>query len=225
MFKDIYSGFLPQLFVGAWITIEIAIGALILGLLIGLIAAACESASIKWLRYLSTTLISIIRGVPELLTIFFIYFGGTIVLTHIMHHYVNVSAFAAGIIALALIFGAYASQTFRGAFLAIPQGQTEAGKALGLSRWQIFKKIQLPQAIRHALPGLSNLWLVLLKDSSLVSLIGLGELMYKAKVAASTTNNPFTFYITAAIFYLVLTSISQIIIQKLTKNATKHLSQ
>lgn len=221
----IFSGYFPQILTGAWITIQVACCSLVLGLILGLLGASLESSKWRWLRYVATSLISIIRGIPELLVLFFIYFGGTILLTALAGHYVNVSAFLAGAVGLALIFGSYASQVFRGAFLAIPIGQVEAARALGLNRVLIFFHIQLPQAWRHALPGLSNLWLVLLKDTALVSLIGLADLMNKSQVAASTTHEPFVFFMTAAFLYLIMTSISQWIMGKLSANATRHLQQ
>jgi len=221
---NLFYGFFPQILDGAWMTIQLAVCSLALGLILGLLGAAGESSKIRGLRYLAVSIISIIRGLPELLVIFFVYFGGTILLTNLMHHYVNVSAFFAGVIALGMLFGAYASQVFRGAFLVIPLGQTEAARALGLDRWQIFRRILLPQAARHALPGLGNLWLVLLKDTALISLIGLADLMSKAQAATSTTQKPFTFYLIAALLYLVMTSLSQGVMNKLTAKASKHLS-
>lgn len=220
---DVLYSYLPQILAGAWITIQVACCSLLLGLIFGLIGAMLESAKWRPLSYMATGLISIIRGLPELLVLFFIYFGGTIGLTALMGHYVNVSAFIAGVIGLALIFGSYASQVFRGAFLAIPIGQVEAARALGLNRYLIFRHIKMPQAWRHALPGLGNLWLVLLKDTALVSLIGLADLMNKSQVAASTTHQPFVFFLTAAALYLVMTSFSQQIMKKLSANAAKHL--
>ncbi len=217
------AGFFPFILSGAWITIQVAVCSLLFGLIIGLLGAGGEVSKIWWLRCLTISIISIIRGLPELLVIFFVYFGGTLLLTVVMGHYVNVSAFMSGVTALGLLFGAYASQVFRGAFMVIPKGQIESGRALGLSTWQIFQHIQLPQAWRYALPGLGNLWLILLKDTSLVSLIGLTELMNKSQIAASTTHQPFTFYLTAALLYLVMTSCSQIILKKLSVNASKHL--
>lgn len=221
----LFSGYFPQILSGAWVTVQVACCSLVLGLILGLLGASLESSKWRWLRYTATSLISIIRGIPELLVLFFIYFGGTILLTSLAGHYVNVSAFLAGVVGLALIFGSYASQVFRGAFLAIPIGQIEAARALGLNRSLIFIHIQLPQAWRHALPGLSNLWLVLLKDTALVSLIGLADLMNKSQVAASTTHEPFVFFLTAAVLYLVMTSVSQWIMGKLSANATRHLQQ
>lgn len=217
------TAYLPLLINGVFVTIKLACFALILGLIVGLIGALAESSAQRWLRYIFVGYHSIIRGVPELVILFFIYFGSSEFLNTVFHRSVQVSAFVAGVIALGLIFGAYASQTFRGAFLAVPYGQVEAAKALGLNRWQTFRLIQLPQAWRHALPGLSNLWLVLLKDTALVSLIGLSDLMMRSQSAAVTTGKPFTFYFTAALIYLILTSISQIVLSYLDKRATKYL--
>jgi His/Glu/Gln/Arg/opine family amino acid ABC transporter permease subunit len=218
-----FNGFLPQILAGTWVTIQIASCSLVLGLALGLIGAAGESSRLRFIRYFFIAITSVIRGLPELLILFFIYFGGTILLTQMMGHYIDVNAFVAGVVALGIVFGAYASQTFRGAFLAVPSGQIEAAKALGLSGWRIFKRIYLPQAWRHALPGLGNLWLVILKDTSLVSLIGLADLMSRTQIASSTTHKPFVFYATAALIYLLLTSISQKILTVFTNKAQRHL--
>jgi His/Glu/Gln/Arg/opine family amino acid ABC transporter permease subunit len=219
----ILQGYLPQLLLGVIITIKVAVLALLFGLMLGLIGALAESSKIRWLRYLFISWNSVIRGVPELLVLFFIYFGSSEVMNKIFNYTHNVSAFAAGVIALGFIFAAYAAQTFRGAFLAISRGQTEAAHALGFSRWQAFRLIQLPQAWRHALPGLSNLWLVLLKDTALVSLIGLSDLMMRAQTGAVSTGRPFAFYVTASIIYLILTSVSEIILKYLTLRANRYL--
>jgi len=216
--------YLPQILNGTWVTIQVTIAALILGMLLGIIAAVGEAAKNKFVRYIFTGVISVIRGVPELLVLFFIYFGGTIILTKIFGTYINISSFIAGVVALGLIFAAYASQTLRGAFAEIPTGQMEAGKALGLSSFRVFIKILLPQAWRHALPGLGNLFLVLLKDSALVSLIGLSDLMNKTQLAANSTHEPFTFFLVAALIYLVLTSFSQLLLKFFTVRAERHMA-
>jgi His/Glu/Gln/Arg/opine family amino acid ABC transporter permease subunit len=221
---DVFVSYLPQILQGAWLTIQLAFFALILGLILGLLGAAGQLSRNKVVHSIATSIISTIRGIPELLVLFIIYFGGTALVTSIVGHYVDISSFVSGVIGLAFIFGAYSSQVFRGAFLAVPAGQLQAARALGLSRRQTFKIIQLPQAWRHALPGLGNLWLVLLKDTALVSLIGLADIMNKAQLATSATNKPFLFYLTAAFIYLVLTSVSQIFLKKLHLNANKHLA-
>lgn len=217
------EGYVLQILLGTLITIKLAIFATLFGLVIGLVGAMLESIPSPWLRYPAASLIFLVRGLPELLVLFFIYFGATAILSQLFNHYVDISAFAAGVIALGLIFGAYASQVFRGAFLAIEHGQIEAGIVMGLTRWQIFTRIQLPQAWRHAIPGLGNLWLVLLKDTAIVTLIGLTDMMNQAKIAASTTNQPFTFYLIAAIIYLLITSISQQIIHIFSVKANRYI--
>jgi His/Glu/Gln/Arg/opine family amino acid ABC transporter permease subunit len=217
------DGFILQILLGTLVTLKLAFCAAALGMPIGLIGASLESISTPWLRYFAAGIIFIIRGLPELLVLFFIYFGAAIILSKIFHHYVDVSAFAAGVTALGLIFGAYASQVFRGAFLAIDSGQTEAGKAMGFTRLQIFFRIQMPQVWRHAIPGLGNLWLVLLKDTAIVTLIGLTDMMNQAKIAASTTHQPFTFYLIAAVIYLFITSVSQKVINLFTIRANRYV--
>lgn len=217
------DGFILQILVGTLITIKLAACAFLVGLPIGMLGALLESIPNSMLRYLSASIIFIVRGLPELLVLFFIYFGMTAILSHLFHRYVDINAFIAGVVALGLIFGAYASQVFRGAFMAIDQGQVEAGKAINFSRWQIFTRIQLPQAWRHAIPGLGNLWLVLLKDTAIVSLIGLQDMMSEAKIAASSTHQPFTFYLIAALIYLIITTLSQIVINKLTIRENRYL--
>jgi len=114
------------------------------------------------------------------------------------------------VFALGLVFGAFSSEVFRGAFLAVPKGQLEAAKACGMTDWQVFSRIRLPQMWRFAIPGLGNLWMVLLKDTSLISIIALDELLRWSKVAAETTKQPFTFYIAAALIYLLLTVLSDL---------------
>lgn len=194
---------------GVKITLALALLALLLGLTLGLVGAMAEFSRHKLIRYFFISYHSIIRGVPELLVIFFVYFGSSQVLNLFFTHPINVNPFAAGFIALGLLFGAYASQTIRGAFLTIHASQIDSGRALALTKWQTFYLIKLPQAWRYALPGLSNLWLVLLKDTALVSLIGCSELMMQTQAAAITTQQPFIFYAVAALIYLALTSISE----------------
>ena len=202
-------------------TLEVSLSALVLGMLLAVLGALIELSSFRSLKVVVSSVTSLVRGLPELLVLFALYFGGSILLSKVLGHSAQVSAFVSGVLALGLIFASYAVQTLRGAFLAIPRGQIEAGKAIGLSGWLIFKNILLPQAWRHALPGLGNLWLVLLKDSALVSLIGLGDLMNKAQLAASTTREPFKFYCAAALLFLLLTSVSQVLLNRFNKTVSR----
>lgn len=204
-----FSGFLPLILEGLIWTILISIISLAVGLLLGIIMALGELSTSRFISIPVFFITGILRGVPEIVVLFFCYFGGAIILTNLYGHYVGVNIFLAGVISLGAIFGAYAAQVFRGAFYQIPKGQFDSSKAMGLTKFKAFKKIIFPQMMHHAKPGLSNLWLTLLKDSSLVSLIGLGEMMNNVGLAASQTHQPFLFYTFAACIYIGLTGISR----------------
>lgn len=219
-------GFGDQLLQGALITVELAMASLAVGLVLGLLGAAAKLSSIAPLRWLATIYTTIVRGIPELLTVLIIYFGATIVLMAIASQfgyddYIEVGPFAAGVTALGLTFGAYATEVFRGALQSIPKGQHEAATALGMGAFRKFQRIILPQIWRVALPGLGNLFLVLLKDTALVSIVGLDDIMRKANIAVSSTKQPFLFYATAAVMYLLLTIISMVVVTWLEKRASR----
>jgi polar amino acid transport system permease protein len=180
MTLDLY-GFGPALLAGTLMTIPLALCALALGLVLGLLGALAKTSPNKFLQWLGGTYSTIVRGVPELLWVLLIYFGTVNLMrelgTLLGNPELELNAFAAGVIALGLCFGAYATEVFRGAILAIPRGHREAGQALGLSKVRIFWRIILPQMWRIALPGLGNLFMILMKDTALVSVIGLEEIM------------------------------------------------
>ncbi|MGF1639960.1 MAG: ABC transporter permease [Rhodospirillales bacterium] len=206
-------GFGDQLLAGAWMTARLAVAAAIVGLALGLLGATAKLSDWWPVRALAETYTTVIRGLPELLVVLIIYFGSSGVLTAVAgwfghDGFVELSPFAAGIAALGLTFGAYATEVFRGALLAIPSGQIEAARAFGMGRLLAFRRIVLPQVWRIALPGLGNLFLVLLKDTSLVSVIGLEELMRKSSIAVGFTREPFTFYLAAASLYLAMTVVT-----------------
>lgn len=206
------QGFGHLLLSGAVVTIKLALTSLVLGLVFGLLGATAKMSRLKLFNALATAYTTIIRGIPELLSVMFIYFGGTLLLGAVLpwfgyDEYVDVSPFWAGVAALSIAFGAYATETFRMAFQEIPKGQKKAGQAIGLNNFQILWRIILPQVWRIALPGLGNLFLVLLKDTALVSVVGLEDIMRHAKTAATSTQSPFTFYMAAALIYLSLTVI------------------
>ena len=163
----------------------------------------------------------LLRGLPEILVVLLIYFGSTEIVELLTGEYIEFGAFGCGVFALSLIFAAYASQTLRGAIQAIPKGQWESGMALGLSRPYTFIHLIMPQVWRHALPGLSNQWLVLLKDTALVSLIGVDDLMRQAGLINTNTHQPFTWYGIAALVYLAVTLVSQVAIRKLERRFTR----
>lgn len=214
-------GFGHLLLAGTWITLKLAFTSLFFGLILGLVGAAAKLSPIRSLRWIATTYTTLIRGIPELLLVLIIYFGTTEILLRLFDQYIEISAFAAGVTALSIAFGAYATEVFRSALQEIPKGQRESAMAMGLNRWQTFTRILMPQLWRIAIPGLGNLFLVLLKDTALVSVIGLDDLMRQAYVAAGFTKLPFTFYLAAACIYLLLTIIFMQVIRVLENRANR----
>jgi His/Glu/Gln/Arg/opine family amino acid ABC transporter permease subunit len=221
---DLY-GFGHQLLLGTWMTIRLALASLVLGLSLGLLGAVFKSSAFRVLRVIGDVYSTIFRGIPELVVVLLIYFGSTNLLTAVSGWfgggYVELNPFAAGTLALGICFGAYATEVFRGALLTIPPGQVEAGQALGLSKARIFWKVVLPQLWRIALPGLGNLFMVMMKDTALVSVIGLEEIMRKAQVATGVTKQPFTFYLTAAVIYLCITVVATGVLQLMEKRVNR----
>ncbi|MFQ1617684.1 arginine ABC transporter permease ArtQ [Aeromonas veronii] len=193
----------------AWMTLGLALASLVGGMVLALAFSAAELSKQRALVWPVATLTTLIRGLPELLVVLFIYFGSTQVLFLVTGEYVEFSPFACGVLALSLLFASYATQTLRAALNAVPSGQRLAALALGLSKSHIFFRIVLPQAWRHALPGLGNQWLVLLKDTALVSLIGVNEMMRQAQMASASTYEPFTWYAAAALIYLAISLVSE----------------
>lgn len=206
-------GFSAQLLSGTVVTLQLTLSALVLGLILGLLGALAKLSPFRLLRWIGDSYSTLLRGLPEFLVVLTFYFGASGVLMAIAStfgydEYIDVSAFAAGTAALGFIFGAYASELFRGSILAIPPGQREAALALGLSPSQAFRRVTLPQVWRVALPGLGNLFMILMKDTALVSVVGLEDLMRVTAFAVGRTKEPFTFYLAAAVIYLVLTAIA-----------------
>jgi polar amino acid transport system permease protein len=218
-------GFGPALAAGALMTVQLALSALCLGLVLGLLGALAKTSPYKPLQWLGGTYSTLVRGIPELLWVLLIYFG-TVNGMRALGEFLGIkdlalNAFAAGVIALGLCFGAYATEVFRGAILAIPKGHREAGLALGMSRTRIFVKLILPQMWRIALPGLGNLFMILMKDTALVSVIGLEEIMRHAQIAVGFTKQAFMFYMVAAFMYLGLTILAMTGMYFLEKRADR----
>ncbi|MCF6766260.1 ABC transporter permease subunit [Thiotrichales bacterium 19S3-7] len=204
-----FSGFYLEIILAIKVTISVAVGASVFGIIIGLVSALLE---FQPRNGLAIKLINMfIRGIPEILILFVIYFGITAVISKISGSYFEINPLTAGIIALGIIFQAYAAEVFIAAFNAIDKGEIKAAQALGMTNTSCFIAIILPQIGRHALPGLFNLWLVILKDSSIVSLIGLNDMTNQAQIAANQSFEPFTYYGFVGLLYLGLTAISQII--------------
>ena len=214
-----FSDFLSLMLTAALMTLGLAVCSLILGLFLGLIFAVLEAN--RFVGKPMAVFVALLRGLPEILVVLLVYFGSTELVEMLTGEYIEFGAFGCGVFALSLIFAAYASQTLRGAIQAIPKGQWESGVALGLSKSYTFIHIVMPQVWRHALPGLSNQWLVLLKDTALVSLIGVDDLMRQADLINTNTHQPFTWYGIAALIYLAVTLISQVGIRKLELRFTR----
>jgi len=206
------TGWGDEIAAGVWLTVRLALTTLPFGLVAGFFIALAKNSNEASLRRAANIYTTIFRGVPELLTLFIVYYGGQIVLQALIglftDTYVEVSGFVAGVVALGLVFSAYSSEVFLSAFKGISQGQYEAGDALGLPRHVTMRMIIMPQLIKLALPGLSNLWLILLKETSLVSVIALDDLLRKTSIAVGNTKEPFVFYLLACLIYLALSIIS-----------------
>jgi His/Glu/Gln/Arg/opine family amino acid ABC transporter permease subunit len=203
------GGWGDELLRGFGLTIGLSIVAFALGTGLGLAAALGELSGLRFLSPILQGYGAVVRSLPELLIIFLLYFGGSLALQALLapfgfEGYVEVSAFWAGAIALAIIQGAYASEVFRGAILAVPRELPEAAASLGFKRWMIFGKVTLPVAGRFAFPGLCNLWMVVIKNTALVSAVGLEDLIGAAGTAGENTKHYFTFYFTVLVAYLLL---------------------
>jgi His/Glu/Gln/Arg/opine family amino acid ABC transporter permease subunit len=208
-----YKGYGHFLIEGAQMTIIVALLAMMIAMVMGLVGALGKLSRLRWARRLADLYTTVIRGVPELVLLLLIYYGGTVLLQDLASllgrtEPIDINAFVAGVVVIGIIYGAYATEAFRGAFQAVPKGQIEAAMACGMNRRQVFWRIRLPQVWRFAIPGLANVWLVLLKATSLMSIIGVEELTRKADLAKAPTREPFTFFISAAFIYLVFTAIS-----------------
>jgi len=220
------KGFGDELVLGALVTMEVALYSLAIGFALGLAAAGAKLSQSRILRGIAEAYTLLIRGIPELLIILLVYYSGGAAIEALLKLFGYEGGFdfnkrLAGALALGLIFGAFASEVFRGAFLAVHKGQIEAGIAVGMTRWQVFRRIRFPQMLRFAIPGLGNLWMVLLKDTSLVSVIALDELMRETNVAAEATQRPFVFYLAATVIYLLLTIVSDYFRARLERHANR----
>ena len=238
-------GYGPSIFAGAIITIKLALFSLITAVLLGLITAVARYWGGKLASTIAVIYTSLVRGVPDLVLMMLIFFGLQVGLNNFsewlyeIHEqyqinafylaqgwtalaqfyddglYINIDEFNAGVLTIGFIFGACMAETFRGALLAIDKGQLEAATAYGMTPWQIFRRVMFPQMMRFALPGIGNNWLVLVKTTALVSIIGLADMVKLAKDAAMTTFEPFLFFIPVALVYLAITTVSEIVLKYL----------
>lgn len=210
------QGWGPALLRGAAMTVALALCGFGIGAALGAVAAWAKIAGGRLARGIAATYTTVLRGIPDLLVIYLFYFGGSIALTNIMgsfghEGFVDLPGFVAGAMAVGIVSGAQHTEVYRGAYRAVSRGEVEAALAVGMSRATLFRRILLPLTARHALPGLGNVWQLTLKESALVSVTGVVELLRTAQLGSGSTREPFTFFFAAAVLYLVITSISGVI--------------
>jgi len=224
---------------GAWLTLQVALLSLLVAITLGLLGALAKISKSRILRFIATVYTTVIRGIPDLILMLMIFFGGQMLINNLSYSinetlneyltrydanhewysylpdYIDISPYIAGIITIGFIFGAYMAETFRGAILSVEKGQIEAAKAYGMNKYKIFYRITFPQMMRHALPGIGNNWLVLMKTTALVSIIGLQDMVKIAGDAAGSTQQPFTFYLAVAFIFLFFTAVSSALLKRL----------
>jgi len=210
------KGYGHLLIEGALITASVGAAAMIVAMMLGILGATARLSPIRWLRGIGVAYTTIVRGIPEIVLMLLVYYGGTVLLQVLLSMggedvRVDINAFLAGTTVLGFVYGAYATEVFRGAFQAIPKGQLEAGTAYGMSATLLFFRIKLPQAWRLAIPGLGNVWLTLLKATSVTSVIGLTELARQADLIKAPTKMPFTVFFAASLLYLAMTAVSDVL--------------
>ena len=220
------TGWGDELFYATLMTIAVSITAMFIGFLFALIFTPLKLSKNKFLNFIANSYTTIIRGVPELLVIYLFFFGGTGAVMYVAsifgyNEYIEINAFITGAFAIGIISGAYSTEVFRVAIQSIDKGQFEAANVLGLNKFGKFFKIILPQTLRLAIPNLSNVWQITLKDTSLISVTGLVEIMRQSYIAAGSTRDPLFFYSFAAVLYLLLTFVSMKLINKLEIRYTR----
>jgi len=204
---------------GAQLTILVGLASMVIAILLGLAGSWGKLARSRIAQMIAGTYTTVIRGIPELVLILLVYYGVPTLVQDITaaagrEIIVDLNPFTAGVGTIGFIYGAFATEVFRGAYLAVSQGQIEAARAMGMSTTLTFLRITLPQMWRFALPGLGNVWMVLIKATALISVIQLPELMRNADIASRATRMPFTFYFMASLLYLTITIVSLIFQQK-----------
>ena len=214
------KGWGDELAIATAMTVAVSITAMLIGFIFAAIFTPLKLSKQKYLNLVSNSYTTVIRGVPELLVIYLFFFGGSGAIMYVAsifgyNKYIEINAFLTGSFSIGIISGAYSTEVFRGAIQSIDKGQFEASKALGVSTFTQFNKIILPQMLRLAIPNLSNVWQITLKDTSLISVTGLVEIMRQSYIAAGSTRDPLFFYSWAAVLYLMLTYLSMKLINKL----------
>ena len=222
------KGWGALLLLGTLMTLCVTASALAIGAVLGASIAAAKLSGNTFLGALGSVYTTVFRGVPELLIIYLIYFGGSSAVTAISKSmgyegFLGLPSFLAGALAVGIISGAYQAEVFRGAYLAISKGELEAASAIGMHRGLRFRRIIIPQVLRFAIPGLGNVWQLSLKDSALISVTGLAELMRTSQVAAGSTRQYFLFFIVGGGLYLILTSLSDRVFNGAERHANRSM--
>lgn len=205
-------GYTDLILDGARMTLQLAVCSLLLALFIGLIGAGAKLSANRLLSVFFSAYTTLIRGVPDLVLMLLIFYGLQIALNSVTETIgiaqIDIDPLSAGIITLGFIYGAYFTETFRGAYLAVPPGQIEAAVAYGFTPLKVFRRIMFPSMMRFALPGIGNNWQVILKATALVSLLGLNDIVKVTQLAGKGAHEPFYFAIVAGVMYLIFTTVS-----------------
>lgn len=204
--------YLPLLAQGAALSLCVMLVSLAVALALGLLNALIKLFGPRWLRWVSTGYTTLVRGIPELVIMLLLFFGGEMLVNGALGLLglgpLRFNTFISGVLAIGFVFGAYYTETFRGAFLTVERGQLEAAMAYGMSPGQVFRRVLLPQMLSFAIPGINNNWLGLMKASALVSILGLEDMVWLAEQAGRATQKPFLFYFLVALIYMAITAIS-----------------
>ncbi len=207
------NGWGQAMALAALMTVAVSICGFLAGAVIGTGVAAMKLSRSQVARAIADTYTTVLRGVPDLLVIYLFYFGGSLALSAAgrlfgAEGFIGLPAFATGAVAIGVVSGAYQAEVLRGAYQALSRGELEAARAVGMPRGLMFRRIVAPQVLRYAIPGLGNVWQLVLKESALISVTGLVELLRQSQIGAGSTRQPFTFFLTAAALYLVITTVS-----------------
>ena len=223
------AGWLDDYFFGTLVIISVYLAALAMCVVWGLLGAAAKLFGPRWLQAIVNAYVTVFRGTPELLVLLIFYFGSAVTLTAIAQYidptsrFVDIPPFWAGAIAISLVAGAYLTEIFRGAFLGVDRGTMDAAHAIGLRPVPAFFLVRVPQMWRIALPGFGNQAISLIKDTALISVVGLEEIMFVSKMAISVTQEPFTMYFTVALIYLGLSTVITRTLRRLERRANRYL--
>ncbi len=215
------TGYGDELLVGASITVKLAVFSFIIAFFLGLVLSSLALSRNVISRWLWNALASVMMGVPSILVVFFIYYNSSLILEQIFGTSPEITPFIAGVTGLAIVYSVYVGEAIRGAVINTDRGQFDAAKALGLRRWMMWFYIILPQVFRLALPGLTNIWMVVLKDTALVSMVGLSDLVRVADVAAAVTKQPFIFYLFVGFAYIIFSSATMLIARQIEKRVNR----